>query len=91
MIEMVAYIKEHVISKERPQYVSDLLQRFKELYISQEDKSSDAKFYSVQHLKTKFKKEFNQNETGIKADGTKKTIIWTNVSMPLTHAGHFSK
>ena len=75
MIEMVAYINEHVISKEKPPCVSDLLQHSKELYIAKGGKLRDAKFYSVQYLTTKFKKGFNQNETGIKTDRPKKTII----------------
>ena len=91
MIEMVAYNKEHVISKEKPQYISDFLQRFKQLYMAKGGKQQDVESYSVQHFTTKIKKEFNQNQIAIKADGTKETAIWKNASMSLTHATHLGK
>ena len=91
MIEMVAYIKEHVKSKEKPQYVSNLLQSFKQLYIAKGGKPQDAESYSVQHFTTKLKKEFNQNGIAVKANRTKKTVILKNESMPLTHATHLAK
>ena len=69
---MVSYIKENVISKEKPkpQHVSDLdlLQRFKQLYVAKGGKPHDVESYSVQHFTTKLKKEFNHNE----ADGQRK-------------------
>ena len=85
MIEMVTYIKDHVISKDNH------LQRFKQLYIANEGKPQNIESYSVQQLTWKIKKEFNQNEIGIKADGRKKTVIWKNTSMTLTHATHLAK
>ena len=91
MIEMVAYNKEHIISKEKPQYISDFLQRFKQLYMAKGGKQQDVESYSVQHFTTKLKKEFNQNQIAIKADGTKETAIWKNASMSLTHATHLGK
>ena len=88
--DIVSYIKESVVRKNKPQLASDILERYKQIYQVKGGCKEDVDSYSTQDLTSKLKSALDK-EVLIKTDGKKWTIIWKNSSMPINQATQIAK
>ena len=88
--DIVSYIKESVVRENKPQFASDILERYKRIYQVKGGCKEDVDSYSTQHLTSKLKSAFDR-EVLIKTDGKKWTIIWKKSSMPINQATQIAK
>ena len=88
--ENISYIKETVVRENKPQFASDISERYKQIYRVKGGCKEDVDSYSNQHLTSKLKSALDK-EVLIKADGKKRKIIWKNSSMPINQASQIAK
>ena len=69
--DIVSYIKKSVVCENKPQFASDILERYKRIYQVKGGCKEDVDSYSTQHLTSKLKSALDNKEVLIKTDGKK--------------------
>ena len=87
---IVSYIKETVVCENKPQFASDILDRYNQIYQVKGGCKEDVDSYLIHHLTSKLKSALDK-EVLTKADGKKRTIIWKNSSMPINQITEIAK
>ena len=79
--DTVRYINTSVIAGKKPAFLSTILERYKQIYVAEEDVSKDVESYSAQSFTKKLRTFFNEQQLNIYANETKKNCClesWTN-------------
>ena len=74
--DLFAFVNKRVIKKNTPTEVSQLLERYKRLFITEGGKQDKIKSYTSQRLVNKLGKHFDSTVLNITSDSTKKRIPW---------------
>ena len=89
--DTVRYINTSVIAGKKPAFLSTILERYKQIYVAEEDVSKDVESYSAQSFTKKLRTFFNEQQLNIYANETKKTVVWKVGPMPFEHATALAK
>lgn len=89
--DTVRYINTSVIAGKKPAFLSTILERYKQIYVAEEDVSKDVESYSAQSFTKKLRTFFNEQQLNIYANETKKTVVWKVGPMPFEHATELAK
>lgn len=89
--DTVRYINTSVIAGKKPAFLSTILERYKQIYVAEEDVSKDVESYSAQSFTKKLRTFFNEQQLNIYANETKKTVVWKVGPMPFDHSTKLAK
>ena len=73
---LIAFVNKRVIEKNTPTKVSQLLERYKRVYITEGGKQDKINSYTNQRLVNKLRKHFDNTVLNIMSNSTKKLIAW---------------
>ena len=63
--DTVRYINTSVIAGKKPAFLSTILERYKQIYVAEEDVSKDVESYSAQSFTKKLRTFFNEQQLNI--------------------------
>ena len=87
--EIVTYINPSIIAVNKSEFLSTISERYKQVYLAQEDAAKDVVLTLFSHL-PKYSEHFLMI-SNIQANATKKTVVWKVRSMPFEHAADLAK
>ena len=89
--KIIRYISTSIIAGNKPEFLSTVLERYKQVYLAQEGASKDVMSYPAQSFTKKVRTFFHEQQLNVQVNATKKTVAWKVEPRPFEHATELAK